>query len=61
MIVVSSLNSGDNDETLTDFPLGENSKFSLKVSRSKSASGSKSSYIGGFWNTSQLMFKMMAR
>ena len=43
MIVVSNLNSGDNDETLIDFPLGENSKFSPKVSQSKSAFGSKSS------------------
>ena len=30
MIVVSNLNSGDSDNTLTDFPLGENSKFSPK-------------------------------
>ena len=32
MIVVSSLNSGDRDATLTDFPLDENSKLSPKAS-----------------------------
>ena len=61
MIVVSSFNSEDSDETLIDFPLGENSKFSPKVSRNKSAFGSKSSYTGGFRNTGRLIFKMMAR
>jgi len=51
MIVVSSLNSGDSEETLIDVPFGENSKLSLRVSRSKSYSGFKSSYTGGFQNT----------
>ena len=61
MIVVSSHNSGDNEETLIDFPLGKNSKLSPRVSRSKSSSEFKSLYTGGFRNTGWLMFKMMAR
>ena len=61
MIVVSNLNSRDSEETLTDFPLGENSKYSPKFSRSKFSSRSKSSYTDGFWNTGQLIFKMMTR
>ena len=61
MIVMSSLSSGDKDATLTDFLLEENSKFSPKVSQSTSSFGFKSSYTGGFGNTSRLMHKMSAR
>ena len=50
MIVVSSLNLGDRDATLTNFPLDENSKLSPKASRRTSASEFKSSYTSGFGN-----------
>ena len=61
MIVVSSLNLGDRDATLTNFPLDENSKLSPKASRRTSASEFKSSYTSGFGNIGQLMHRISAR
>ena len=61
MIIVRSLNSGDRDAALIDFPLDENSKLASKVSQRTSSSEFKSSYTGGFGNIGLLMHKMLAR
>ena len=61
MIVVSILNLGDRDATLTDFPLGENSKLSPKAFQKTFSSGFKSSYTSGSLNISRLMCRIFAK
>ena len=61
MMIVSTLNSGDWEETLIEFPFGENSKSLPRAFWSKSSSGYKSSYTGGFLNIDLLMWRISAR
>ena len=55
MIIVRSLNSGDKDATLTDFPLEEKSKLFPKASQRTSLSRINSTYTDGLVNIGRLM------
>ena len=61
MIIVSSLNSGESDATLIDFPLEENSKLAPKASRRISSSGFSSSYTGGISIIGLLIYRISAK
>ena len=50
MIIVSTLNFGDREETLTEFLVYVNSKFLPRASLSKSSFEHKLSYIDGLVN-----------
>ena len=58
LIIMSSLNSGDRDATLIDFPLDENSNLSPKASQRTSSSGFSSSYTGGLVNIDRLICRI---